>query len=280
LIAPPESHDLPISKGDAKSDAHRLQSGAKASQHPTASARTASFRLLVTPQTQRGCAARCEQAQPRAILHSGRRGFDARAAGAAIPARRSRARTGEAGTLYAHSATTRARRRRPRVVAEWAERDSNPLRFTAGFKGSGAKRRRKRHTRARRGRRGGRAGAARGARRLGRGSGGLVAAEGTRGNVAAEGAGDAGPAGGPGARPRVLPGAGHMLLARRRSWRGRLSLFREGVTGTETDNSSAPVPARAYPADRKASGVDQRQRAVRRRHRVARRRPPLCEKFA
>ena len=47
----------------------------KASQHPTASARTASFNSLVTPQTQRGCAARCEQAQPRAILHSGRRGI-------------------------------------------------------------------------------------------------------------------------------------------------------------------------------------------------------------
>ena len=39
--------------------------------------------------------------------------------------------------------------------SQWAERDSNPLRFTAGFEGSGAKRRRKRHTGARRDRRGG-----------------------------------------------------------------------------------------------------------------------------
>jgi hypothetical protein len=84
----------------------------KASQHPTAWVRNASFDSLVTPQTQRGCAARCEQAQPRAILHSGRRGF-------AIPGRRpgiqeSQAaqppRTGAAGPLYAHEAKQPASR--------------------------------------------------------------------------------------------------------------------------------------------------------------------------
>ena len=46
----------------------------KASQHPTAPVRTASFRPRVTPQTQRGCAARCERTQPRAFFFSGRRG--------------------------------------------------------------------------------------------------------------------------------------------------------------------------------------------------------------
>ena len=39
--------------------------------------------------------------------------LDARNAGAAIPARRSRARTGAAGTPYAHEAKEHARRRRP-----------------------------------------------------------------------------------------------------------------------------------------------------------------------
>jgi hypothetical protein len=160
----------------------------------------------------------------------GGEGFDARAAGAASPARRSRARTGEAGTHSAHSATTRARRRRPRVVDEWAERDSNHLRFTAGFEGSGAKWRRKRHT----------GGAARRARRCGH----EALGGGTGAERAGCGRGHTGRRGGSGggwrrtasgrpvaARPRVLPGAGNMLLARRRSWRGRLSLFREGVTG-------------------------------------------------
>ena len=46
-----------------------------ASQHPTAPVRTASFRPRVTPQTQRGCAARCERTQPRAFFFSGRRGI-------------------------------------------------------------------------------------------------------------------------------------------------------------------------------------------------------------
>ena len=82
-----------------------------------------------------------------------------------------------------------------------------------------------------RGRRGGPNVAATRRWEAGRASGGLGAAEGTRGNVAAHGAGGAGPAGGPGARPRVLPRAGTMLLARRRSCQGRLSLFQEGVTG-------------------------------------------------
>ena len=103
---------------DAKSDAHRAPKRRPslkrwASQHPTAPVRTASFRPRVTPQTQRGCAARCERTQPRAFFFSGRRGFDAREAGAAIPARRSRARTGAAGTPCAHEAKEHARRRRP-----------------------------------------------------------------------------------------------------------------------------------------------------------------------
>ncbi len=47
----------------------------KASQHPTAPVRTASFHPRVNPQTQRGCAARCERTQPRAFFFSGRRGI-------------------------------------------------------------------------------------------------------------------------------------------------------------------------------------------------------------
>ena len=40
----------------------------KASQHPTAPVRNASFDLRATPETQRGCAAQCERAQPRAFI--------------------------------------------------------------------------------------------------------------------------------------------------------------------------------------------------------------------
>ena len=78
----PESGHSSLDESDAKSDAHHAPKRHpkiefRASQHPTAqneaSARTASFRLLVTPQTQRGCAARCEQAQPRRPSTRGRR---------------------------------------------------------------------------------------------------------------------------------------------------------------------------------------------------------------
>jgi len=96
----------------------------------------------------------------------------------------------------------------------------------------------------RRGWRGGRAGAARGAGRLVWGSRGLGATEGTRGNVAAQGADGAGPAGEPGARPRVLPGARSMLLARRRSRRGRLSLFQKGVTRVTGTGTQPHLPRR------------------------------------
>ena len=63
---------------DAKSDAHHAPKRRPslkrwASQHPTAPVRTASFRPRVTPQTQRGCAARCERTQPRRSSTKGRR---------------------------------------------------------------------------------------------------------------------------------------------------------------------------------------------------------------
>jgi hypothetical protein len=76
--------------------------------------------------------------------------------------------------------------------SQWAERDSNPLRFTAGFEGSGAKRRRKRHTGdgARLARRARWGGTGRG--RLEWGSGGLRRGRrhtGRRGGSGADGAG-------------------------------------------------------------------------------------------
>ena len=73
----------------------------RASQHPTAPVRTASFHPRVNPQTQRGCAARCER----------RRGLSGRGCG------RSRWRD--------------SRQRLPpqrQPVKSWAERDSNPRR--------------------------------------------------------------------------------------------------------------------------------------------------------
>jgi hypothetical protein len=150
-----------------------------ASQHPTAPVRTASFRPRVTPQTQRGCAARCERTQPRRSSTKGRR-----RSASTTGCRRSgsRYRNGRRGI---RTPCCFARVSRPEVKA--AQKAAHGLGGAGGEVGA----------------QGGHGARGRWDGRFGRAWRG----RGTRGNVGASRAAGAGLSGGRPGRPRVLPDA-------------------------------------------------------------------------
>ena len=106
---PTRGHDAPP-KATQKATHIAPKAAQKASQHPTAQVRNASFDPRVTPQTQRGCAARCERTQPRAFFFSGRSGIRGRRRRPQEALAAKPPRAGAAGTHDAHEAKQPASR--------------------------------------------------------------------------------------------------------------------------------------------------------------------------